>query len=58
VLFFVVALYLAERVRLGAGPGARYSTVAALKAVGLAILVELAAALLSGLTWFVVVLTT
>lgn len=49
VLGFVVGLYVAERVRVGRG--ARRSTVTALKAVGLAILVELAAALLSAAAW-------
>ncbi|MFZ5872179.1 MAG: DUF456 domain-containing protein [Actinomycetota bacterium] len=53
VLFFVGALYLAERARLGPGPGARRSTVTALKAVGVAILVELTAALLAGTVWLV-----
>jgi uncharacterized protein len=55
VIFFVGALYLAERARLGPGP-ARRSTIVALKAVGLAILVELAAALLAAVTWLVAVL--
>jgi uncharacterized protein len=56
VLFFVAALYLAERARLGPGP-ARRSTAVALRAVGLAILVELAAALLAAATWLVAVVT-
>lgn len=55
VIFFVGALYLAERARVGPGP-ARRSTVVALKAVGLAILVELSAALLAAGTWLIVVL--
>jgi uncharacterized protein len=55
VIFFVAALYLAERARLGPDP-ARRSTVVALKAVGLAILVELTAALLAAATWLVAVL--
>lgn len=58
VLFFVAALYLAERARLGRGPGARRSTVRALQAVGLAILVELLASLLAAATWLVAVLTS
>lgn len=53
---FVGALYLAERARLGAGPGSRRSTIVALKAVGVAIAVELASALLAGMTWLVAVL--
>ena len=56
VIGFVGGLYLAERHRLGAGPGARRSTRVALKAVGIGILVELAAALLAGTTWLVAVL--
>lgn len=55
-LGFVGALYLAERARLGPGPGSRRSTTVALKAVGVAILVELAAALLAAATWLVAVL--
>jgi uncharacterized protein YqgC (DUF456 family) len=51
VLGFVAGLYGAERVRVGRGPTARRSTATALKAVGLAILVELAAALLSAAAW-------
>ena len=58
VLFFVVALYLAERVRLGPGPGARRSSITALQAVGLAILVELLAALLSAAAWVVAVVNS
>jgi uncharacterized protein YqgC (DUF456 family) len=56
VIGFVGGLFAAERVRLGPGPGARRSSVTALKAVGLAILVELAAALLSAATWLAAVL--
>jgi uncharacterized protein YqgC (DUF456 family) len=58
VLFFVAALYLAERVRLGPGPGARRSSVTAIHAVGLAIVVELLAALLSAGVWVVAVLNS
>ena len=58
VLFFVGALYLAERVRLGPGPGARRSSVTAIQAVGLAILVELLAALLSAGAWVAAVLNS
>jgi uncharacterized protein YqgC (DUF456 family) len=53
---FVGALYLAERARLGAGPGSRRSTVVALKAVGIAIAVELTSALLAAVTWLLAVL--
>ena len=56
VLFFVLALYLAERYRMGTAQGARRSTVTALKAVGLSILVELAAALGAGAVWLTAVL--
>jgi uncharacterized protein YqgC (DUF456 family) len=53
---FVGGLYLAERARVGPGPGSRRSTTVALKAVGIAILVELTSALLAAGTWFVAVL--
>lgn len=53
---FVGALYLLERQRLGAGPGAKQSTITALKAVGIGILVELTSALLASGTWLVGVL--
>ncbi|HZI97476.1 MAG TPA: DUF456 domain-containing protein [Actinomycetales bacterium] len=53
---FVGALYLAERARLGPGPGSRQSTMVALKAVGIAIAVELTSALLAAVTWLVAVL--
>lgn len=50
VLGFVLGVWLAERQRLG--PGAAWpSTVAALRAVGLAILIELAAALAAAAVW-------
>jgi len=52
---FVGGLYVAERARLGPGPGSRQSTVVALKAVGIAVLVELTSALLAGATWLVAV---
>jgi uncharacterized protein YqgC (DUF456 family) len=54
---FVGGLYLAERLRLGTGTAARRSTAAALRAVGLAVLVELAAALLAAAAWLAAVLT-
>ena len=50
-LGFVVGVYLAERSRLGEHPAARASTVQAVKAVGVSILLELAAGLLVGAGW-------
>lgn len=50
-LGFVAAIYVAERRRLRSHPAARSSTVHALKAVGLSILLELAAALLIAVAW-------
>ncbi len=55
-LFFVAGVYLAERVRLGAGPGAWESTVHALKGVGLSILIELAGGLLASAAWLAAVI--
>ena len=49
---FPVGVYVAERRRVGAN-GAWSSTVAALKAVGASILVELAAAVAATLVWVV-----
>jgi len=49
---FVLGVYLAEHRRVGAG-AAWPSTKAALKAVGLGILIELVAALLATATWLV-----
>lgn len=54
---FVVGLYVAERRRVGPA-AARPATVNALKAVGLGILIELAAATLAAATWVVGVLVT
>lgn len=54
---FVLGIYLAERARLGAA-GAWPSTKQALRAVGLSILIELAAAVLAALTWLVGVVVT
>jgi uncharacterized protein YqgC (DUF456 family) len=51
-LGFVLGVYLAELQRLGR-EAAWPSTVAALKAVGLSILIELAAGLLAGCAWLV-----
>ncbi len=54
---FVVGVYVAERQRVGADD-AWPSTKAALKAVGVSILIELAAALLATGTWIVGVVLT
>jgi uncharacterized protein len=48
---FVAGVYLAERIRLGSDIEARGATVAALKASGLAMLIELAGALLAAGIW-------
>ncbi|WP_205474547.1 DUF456 domain-containing protein [Nocardioides sp. SYSU D00038] len=56
-LGFVLGVYLAERRRVGAAR-AWPSTKAALRAVGLSILIELAAGLLAAATWVVGVLAT
>lgn len=48
---FVLGIYLAEWRRLGSHDRAWPSTVAALKAVGLSILIEFVAALAAALTW-------
>ncbi|MGI9157738.1 MAG: DUF456 domain-containing protein [Marmoricola sp.] len=53
VLGFVLGVYLAERRRLGRHNLAWPSTVAALKAVGLSMLIELLAALAAALAWAV-----
>ena len=54
---FVLGIYLAERARVGAAQ-AWPSTVAALKAVGVSILIELVAAFLAAVTWVVGVVVT
>ena len=54
---FVLGVYLAERARVGGGQ-AWPSTVAALKAVGVSILIELVAAFLAAVTWVVGVVAT
>lgn len=56
-LGFVLGMYVAERRRLGAG-AAWPSTVSALRAVGLMVLIELASALLAAGTWVVGVAVT
>ena len=54
---FVLGVYLAVRARVGGGQ-AWPSTVAALKAVGVSIVIELVAAFLAGVTWVVGVMAT
>jgi len=54
---FVLGIYLAERARLGA-TAAWPSTKQAMRAVGLSILIELAAAVLAAFTWLVGVVVT
>lgn len=56
-LGFVLGVYLAERARVG-GQQAWPSTMAALRAVGVSILIELVAAFLAAVTWAVGVATT
>jgi uncharacterized protein len=48
---FILGIFLAERIRLGGQGGAWPSTVHALKAVGLSILIELFAGLLIAASW-------
>jgi uncharacterized protein YqgC (DUF456 family) len=57
VIGFVLGVYLEERRRLG-GRGAWASTMEALRAVGVSILIELAAALLAASVWVVGVVIT
>jgi uncharacterized protein YqgC (DUF456 family) len=54
---FVLGVYVAERARVGAA-GAWPSTRAALRAVGVSILIELVAAFLAALTWVIGVVVT
>jgi hypothetical protein len=54
---FVLGIYLAERIRLGAHGRAWPSTVHALKAVGLSIVIELLAGLLIAAAWVLAVAT-
>ena len=56
LLGFSAGVYAAERHRLGTHQAAWPSTVHALKAVGLSILIELAAGLLIGAAWLAAVL--
>lgn len=53
---FVLGVYAAERARLGGHAAAWPSTVQAVRAVGLAILIELAAGLLVAAAWLAAVL--
>ena len=57
VIGFVLGVYLAERSRVGAAQ-AWPSTTAALRAVGVSILIELAAACLAAVVWVVGVVVT
>jgi uncharacterized protein YqgC (DUF456 family) len=54
---FVAGVYGAERLRLGTHEAAWPSTVHALKAVGLSVLIELGAGLLMAAAWLAAVLT-
>lgn len=54
-LGFILAVYVVERARLGSHAAAWPSTKAALRAVGLSMLIELAGALVAAGTWLVAV---
>jgi hypothetical protein len=54
---FPLGVYLEERRRLGGHPAAWYSTREALRAMGLSILIELTATVLSAATWLAVVIS-
>jgi len=54
---FVAGIYLAERRRLGAGEAGR-STLSALRAVGVSILIELTAGILAACAWVAGVVVT
>jgi uncharacterized protein YqgC (DUF456 family) len=58
VIGFVGGVYLAERRRLRDHAAARRATMLAARAAGVALLVELAGALLAALSWFGVAVTT
>jgi hypothetical protein len=58
LLGFVLGVYLAERGRLGQHQAAWTSTVVALKAAGVSMLIELLTGLLMAATWVIAVLTT
>jgi hypothetical protein len=57
-LGFTLGIWLAERIRLGSSQRAWPSTKHTLKAVGLSMLIELAAGLTIGTVWVVGLLTT
>ena len=57
VLGFVLGVYLAERLRLGADAGAWAATKLALRAVGLSVVVELAGASLATGVWLLAIAT-
>ncbi len=57
-LGFVLGIYLAELLRLGNHPQAWSSTLAALRAVGLSMLIELAAGMIAAAVWVAGVLLT
>ncbi len=56
IVGFVLGVYAAERRRLGSRQSARSATRAAVRAVGLSILIELGGALLAATAWLVGVL--
>jgi uncharacterized protein len=58
VIGFVGGVYLAQRRRRGGHAAARRSTVLAARAAGLAVMVELAGALVAALAWLGVAVTT
>ena len=58
IVGFVVAVYALERGRLGSDAGARASTMAAIRAAGLSMAIELAAAVLIAVVWIVGVVAT
>jgi uncharacterized protein len=58
VIGFLGGVYLAERRRLGGHAAAWQSTVLAVRAAGLAVMVELAGALVAALAWLGVAVTT
>ncbi|MCU1678521.1 MAG: hypothetical protein JWM93_3279 [Frankiales bacterium] len=58
VVGFIVAVYALERQRLGTDNAARASTIAALKAAGLSMVIELVAGLVIAVVWIVGVVVT
>ena len=57
-LGFVLGVYVAERIRLGAHSGAWDSTVVAMKGTGLAVLISLAATVVATSIWATAAITT